>query len=372
MLGSILAFFAMLEATLRVIDYPRREAKILCLDAVMGNVYCPNIEERLDNMYDSKLLVKINGDGMADREYPRIKPANTIRIALLGDSVTASLYTPVESKFKSIWEKALTESAGKPVEILNFAVDGTGTWEQLQMLHLRARHFQPDFVILSFFWGNDVWNNSASLNRSRANPLKGEYDESSWSRNLQVKHRKTIRWLWNNSAAFQFLDTLKDRLGTILDYRQAMNSAKTAAPAASANPNTGVGAGAKAMEDPGSQYDPGFFWNSESWTLTRELIVKLNAETKDIGAHLLVFHLPFYDQLVMQKPLPYAEFRAFLRQSGIANADAFDPMTRLSIKQKRDLFISDRVHLTAEGHRFVAEAGLPAIKKFVLTPGLME
>jgi hypothetical protein len=367
MFGSILAFFAMLEAALRVIDYPRREAKILCLDAVMGNVYCPNIEERLDNMYDSKLLVKINGDGMADREYPRTKPANTIRIALLGDSVTASLYTPIDSKFKSIWEKALTESAGKPVEILNFAVDGTSTWEQLQMLHLRARHFQPDFVVLSFFWGNDVWNNSASLSRSRANPLKGEYDESSWSRNLQVKHRKTIRWLWNNSAAFQFLDTLKDRVVTILDYKRAMNAAEAVPPAVQANVNVKVGAGVKANEVPEPQYDPAFFWNSESWTLTRELITKLNAETKDTGARLLVFHLPFYDQIVMQKPLPYAEFRAFLRQSGIANADAFDAISTLSAKQKRDLYIGDRVHLTAEGHRFVSEASLPAMKKFVLT-----
>jgi len=174
MFGSVLAFFVMLEVALRVLDHPRREAKILCLDVVMGNVYCPNIEERLDNMYESKLLVTINSEGMADREYSRAKPADTVRIALLGDSVTASLYTPQEGKFKSLWESALAQSAGKSVEILNFAVDGTGTWEQLQMLYLRARHFQPDLVILSFFWGNDVWNNSASLGKSRGKSLKGE------------------------------------------------------------------------------------------------------------------------------------------------------------------------------------------------------
>ena len=62
---SLLIFLLLLEIALRAIDYPRREARILCLDAIMGNVYCPNIEARLDNMYESTLLVKINSEGMA-------------------------------------------------------------------------------------------------------------------------------------------------------------------------------------------------------------------------------------------------------------------------------------------------------------------
>ena len=203
---SLLFFILAMELALRAIDYPRREARILCLDAIMGNVYCPNLSERLDNMYDSTLLVTTNSEGMADREYAAAKPAGTIRIALLGDSVTASLYTPQAEKFKSLWEKALSQSLGKPVEIMNFGIDGTSTWEQLQMFQLRARHYKPDYVVLSFFWGNDVWNNSRSRDKGRPNPLKDEYGEQSWVRNLQVKHRKSIRWLWNNSAAFQFLN----------------------------------------------------------------------------------------------------------------------------------------------------------------------
>ena len=128
---SVLFFFLALELVLRAVDSPRREARILCLDAIMGNVYCPNLSERLDNMYDSTLLVTTNSEGMADREYAAAKPAGTIRIALLGDSVTASLYTPQTAKFKSLWEKAQSQTLGKPVEILNFGIDGTGTWDQL-------------------------------------------------------------------------------------------------------------------------------------------------------------------------------------------------------------------------------------------------
>src|SRR3954468_17417171 len=75
--ASVLVFFIGLEVALRLISYPRTEAKILCLDAIVGNVYCPNLNERLDNMYESTLQVSTNSQGMADREYALAKPAGT-------------------------------------------------------------------------------------------------------------------------------------------------------------------------------------------------------------------------------------------------------------------------------------------------------
>jgi hypothetical protein len=358
---SLLMFFLLLEIALRAIDYPRREARILCFDAIMGNVYCPNIEEHLDNMYESTLLVKINSEGMADREYPRIKPDKTIRAALLGDSVTASLYTPNAEKFKSIWERSLAQSLGQPVEIMNFAVDGTGTWEQLQMFHLRARNFQPDVVVLAFYWGNDVWNNLASRDRGRANPLKDEYSVPSWLMNIRVTHRKFIRWMWNNSAAYQFLDILKEKIQTILDYKRALQAPQQSAPVSAAVNST-----------PETQYDPGFAWDSGSWDLTRQLILKLKTETEQTGARLLVFHLPTLDQLEKAKPLPYSQFRGFLDQHGIAHADAFHALSGLSSQQRKNLYIGDRWHLSTQGHRFFAEESLPALNKFMLAPRAVD
>lgn len=358
---SLLIFLLLLEFALRAIDYPRREIKILCLDAIMHNVYCPNIEARVDTIYEGALLVKINSEGMIDREYPRIKPDNTIRVALLGDSVTASIYTPNREKFKSIWEHSLAQSLGHPVEIMNFAIDGTGTWEQLQMFHLRARNFQPDFVVLAFYWGNDVWNNLAARNKGRANPLKDEYTVPSWLMNIRVTHRKFIRWMWNNSAAYVFLDILKDKIETILDYKRALQASQKSAP---------IPVGANVA--PQAQYDPGFAWDSDAWDLTRQLILKLKTETEQAGARLLVFHLPALDQLELPRPLPYSQFRSFLDQHGIANADAFDALSGLSSQQRKDLYIADRWHLSVKGQRFVAEESLPALKKFILAPPAVD
>jgi len=354
--ASVLVFFAGLEIALRLINHPRTEAKILCLDAIIGNVYCPNLNERLDNLYGSTQQVSTNSLGMADREYPLAKPPGTLRVALLGDSLTASLYLPQEHKFKTLWEQALTRSLGRPVEIMNFAVDGMGTWEQLQMFHLRARPFQPDVVILGFFWGNDTWNNLASRDRGRANPLKDEYAEPGWLMRTRVAHRAGIRWMWNNSAAFQFLDRLKARIQTQQSYERAQEAAKAAA----ATP----AAAAPATPAP-TQNDPAYAWNAEAWQLTRELLLKLKAETQAAGSALLVFQLPMLAQLDKSQPLPYRELREFLARNGMGNADAFEVLEGLSAPQQRALYLGDDVHLTAEGHRVLAESALPALEKFI-------
>ena len=356
--ASVLVFFAGLEIALRLISYPRTEAKILCLDAIIGNVYCPNLNERLDNLYGSTQQVSTNSLGMADRDYPLAKPAGTLRIALLGDSLTASLYLPQERKFKTLWEQALTRSLGRPVEIMNFAVDGMGTWEQLQMFHLRARQFQPDIVILGFFWGNDTWNNLASRDRGRANPLKDEYAEPGWLMRTRVAHRAGIRWMWNNSAAFQFLDRLKARIQTQQSYERAQEATTKAVPAGDA------AAKAEVLTAP-SQSDPAYAWNAAAWQLTRELMLKLKAETQAAGSALLVFQLPMLAQLDKSQPLPYRELREFLAKNGMGNADAFEVLEQLSAQQQRGLYLGDDVHLTVEGHKLLAEAALLQIEQFI-------
>jgi hypothetical protein len=229
------------------------------------------------------------------------------------------------------------------------------------MFHLRARKYRPDLVVLALYWGNDVWNNLASRDKGRANPLKDEYNVPSWLMSVRMAHRKFIRWMWNNSAAYQFLDTLKDKIQTSMDYRRALPAAQESAPVAPA-----------AAPAPEAQYDPGFAWDSEAWELTRQLILKLKTETEQGGARLLVFHLPTLDQMELPKPLPYAQFRGFLDQHGIAHADAFDALSGLSSAQRKTLYISDHWHLSAAGHRFFAQESLPALKTFALAAHAAE
>jgi len=352
MLAAMLCSFLCLEVILRAADWERRESKIVCLDAIMHNVYCPNVEGNSNSPGQAPNWVKINSEGMVDREYGRDKPADVIRIALLGSSVSASPYLAEEQKFKALWERDLTRQLGRPTEVLNFSKDGQATWEQLQMFHLRARHFHPDYVVLVFTWGRDVWSNLASRDRGRPNPLKDEYQLPSWKIKLQVGHRKAIRLLWNHSVAFQFLETLRETIETRRNYKRA--AAQPVAIAAEAPRN-----------DAETPNDPAYQWDSEAWQLTRQLIAKLKQETDAAKVPLIVFSVPTLDHLLRPQPLPFLKFRDFLAQQGIPCVDAFDSLTTLSEPRLNQLYISDHVHLTPQGHRFFAEKTLAQLAEIM-------
>lgn len=336
-----------LEALLRIAGYPHQPARLLCYDPIIGNVYCAGVEAYPDNMYDSRFTVRVNSEGMVDREYARTKPPGALRIALLGDSVTASIYVRPSEKFEALWEDALAARLGRPVEVLNFAVEGACTWDQLQLFHLRGRHFQPDYVVLGFFWGNDVWNNEALGARGRANPLADEYPAPTLLADLRVAHRRLARWLWNHTYAYQFLRSLQTRADTIADYADAVERAKQA--------DGGPAAQRELV------YDPGFAWTSSGWDLTRRLILKLDAESRAAGAKLIVLQLPMLDQLEQPRPLPHRELRAFLAANGIASVDAFEALAALQAPDRTGLYLKDRVHLSVEGHRFFAATTTPQL-----------
>lgn len=78
-----------------------------------------------------------NSLGLCDSEYAYIKPENTLRIALLGDSIASGWGVNPQERFEELWEKQLNKKArqvGNSVEIWNFAVPGHAPGQ-------RWRHF---------------------------------------------------------------------------------------------------------------------------------------------------------------------------------------------------------------------------------------
>ena len=118
--------------------------------------------------------VKVNSRGLRDREHALPKPSGVYRIAVLGDSYAEALQVGLEETFW--WRLARRLEAcgfqpGKRIEAVNFGVSGYGTAQQLVTLRLRAWDYAPDLVLLAFFPGNDVRNNSRALEREAERPF---------------------------------------------------------------------------------------------------------------------------------------------------------------------------------------------------------
>jgi hypothetical protein len=111
---------------------------------------------------------RINGAGMHDdREFPVQKPAGTVRVAVLGDSMTAGVQVDAKDTFSRVAERQLAGCAtfsGRKVEVLNFGVPGFGTAQELIDYRTRVARFNPDIVVLAFYTNNDIANNHRKLN----------------------------------------------------------------------------------------------------------------------------------------------------------------------------------------------------------------
>lgn len=167
-------FFA--EVALRVlhIAYPGFGGKLhfYTWDPYIGVVLRPGARGMVYTEGES-FFEQINSQGLRDREHAKEKPANTFRIAVLGDSFAEAFQVPIENTFWSVLERELSGCPalnGKRVETINFGVTGYGTAQELQMLRHRVWDYSPDLVLLAFFTGNDVQNNSRALQKDPYRP----------------------------------------------------------------------------------------------------------------------------------------------------------------------------------------------------------
>ena len=76
--------------------------------------------------------VRVNSDGLRDREHAREKPPDTFRVAVVGDSYAEALQVEQEAAFWAVMERRLQACAaqfagGRRVEVINFGVSGYGT-----------------------------------------------------------------------------------------------------------------------------------------------------------------------------------------------------------------------------------------------------
>jgi len=148
--------------------------------------------------------VKINALGLRDRERTWEKPAGTSRVLLVGDSYIEALQVPVEDALGPLLEARL-KAKGAAVEVINAGVSGYGTAGELLWFRDIGRRFEPDLVLLAFYPGNDVKNNSPVLEKA----LVPEYGaDGSAARIVGKKSTASRKGLLGRSAAYMYLRKL--------------------------------------------------------------------------------------------------------------------------------------------------------------------
>jgi hypothetical protein len=310
-LGSILVGVVLVEVTLRTLDvaYPFPWT----LDTERGIALRPGAEGVYREEGEGRFY--INSEGMRDRERQAAKPAGTLRIAVLGDSMAEALQVDYEENFSVVLERRLAECSGlsglSGVEVLNFGVSGYSTAQELLTLRRYVWKYDPDIVLLAFLAQNDVRDNSKALSGYARRPyfrLDGErllLDDS--FRNSSDFRRR--HFLWTN-----FIDPLIDhsRLLQLANWVRRNLKSKAEADAGEevrelelsrqAGQTPAGSAGSLASLDSGRAWEAGLSasiyhapttpkWR-DAWEVTERLILLMRDEVENHGARFVFAPLP--------------------------------------------------------------------------------
>jgi hypothetical protein len=189
---------------------PDIEGQYSMPDPIRGWVLRPNVQAMATG--ENTVWVTINGDGLRDREHTIAKPAGVFRVAVLGDSYMEALNLPFDKTFVPRLEAALTACAadGTRVEVINFAVHGYGTAQELLTFRHHARKYQPDVVLLAMFLNNDIYNNHRDLNPSTHDGTPYlEEGSGGWQFNFAAPPPEPVRPMYQRARLF-----VTDRLMT--------------------------------------------------------------------------------------------------------------------------------------------------------------
>jgi hypothetical protein len=157
LIGTFVLVLAAAEGIFRIVYHPENLEAVVRFDETLGWALKPNATFRsIDNQKGLDYLIRTNSLGLRDKTISKSKKPGTKRILIIGDSIAYGTGVDAEWRFSDFLSRAL----GDDVEIVNAAVCGWGTDQELLFYENKGRELDPDLVILSFTMANDVLNNS--------------------------------------------------------------------------------------------------------------------------------------------------------------------------------------------------------------------
>lgn len=341
LLVMIGTFFGLLivEVLLRAGGYSYPE--FYTVDESRGYALSPNMKGWYRK--EGEGFIAINSDGLRDEEHAVAKPANTLRIAVIGDSYAEALQVSIQETFWKIMQEKLKgcgAAAGRQVEVINFGVSGYGTAQEFITLREQAWKYSPDIVILAITTNNDITDNYRPFKRTEIPYFVHQGGELALddsfrnSRSFKFKNSylsRTGGWIRDHVRVIQAIQEST----TILKYKYLEWSKKPAETQVSANASAKPPANSEPVPEPPKQllFDVGIDnqiyripadenWK-EAWHVTEDAILKVYEEVRQKNKIFLAVTLSNGAQ-VYPDPKARAEFMEYARAD-----DIFYPDTRI-------------------------------------------
>jgi hypothetical protein len=322
------------------------------------------------------ILVAYNSLGLRDVEHEIAKPPGARRIVVLGDSFMEAYSVGLSDSFARRLEARL-RAERENAEVINLGVGGYGTLQEYLIYRELGAGYAPDLVLLGFFTGNDLRDNSLTLQQASesgsylkrtsrpfldAAALPGWHvvvpDYASAQRRYRANRHSLIARLMRSSALLQAFG----RAGKEIEAR--LEAGQTAS-------------AREALAEHGQHYCNEPPEIGEAWQITRAVLQRLQTEVSASGARLVVFSVPSLteaDRVFASKlraalptgtslcidespPRAIGRLAGVLRELGIPFVDLL-PAFRAAIGKnpEQELFVAADRHWNERGHELAARA----------------
>ena len=211
------------EAGVRLLT--RTGPSLLVADLVVGKRFVSGFASRVYvPECDCEVEVRTNRDGLRGPDRPQTKPQGVKRIALVGDSMVAAFATAEEHTLARRLEQALAVARKNATwEVMNAGVSSSSTGSELALYREVLARYSPDLVVLVFWVGNDLADNSLAL--TRAPRLYFDIDSEGRLRQLPLAFQPNplAEWLdrtsrlyvWQKTALRQARASWRARRGVV-------------------------------------------------------------------------------------------------------------------------------------------------------------
>lgn len=285
-------------------------ANVIVYDVEMSK-YATRVKRSSDNMNishehvpgsNTKLMgveVDINSFGYRDEEYPVERIPGSVRVLMLGDSITFGWGVDEGNTFSSLLEQDLARQLIGKVEVINSGVGNYNTVQQVAAFKKHGSKLSPDCVVVNFFL-NDA---EPTPQRSRVAGL--------------LEHFQSLVFMWSR---YDFLMRSVGQRPDAITYYTDLYGA------------------------------------SDGWKAARESLTELKGVTSSHGAKLLLVLIP--DLHIRDGQYPFLGVHEavtdFAISQGIPTIDLLpyfqgvDDMSMLWVS-------ADDAHPNSEGHRLIAD-----------------
>lgn len=304
-LARVLLLVVSLVVSITAMEWVLRLARYGSLDALSGEhvlrgphptrgwTLIPG-QEAYQRSRDYAVLVKINEKGLRDRPHEYEPAPGVFRIVVLGDSFMEAYQVPLEASLPFRLQEELQD---RHVESVNLGIGGYGTAQEVLYLEEEGLRYRPDLVLLAFFTGNDIQNNSEPLQAelfgaddvkayarpyAHATSLTGplEWTPPDYARMLREAEAKQRERASPIHRAFRFVQPVV--LANLVGQAWARTAARLGAPPAPPAAHFGW----PFLEGYQSE-----IWD-EAWLDTRRLMLEGQRVARDAGAAYVIAVVP--------------------------------------------------------------------------------